>query len=211
MAHNAEDKSSWAKFTQCRQRVRERKRPSRQRKHIIDWRVFPCTAKTRASISGKHPGNCTPSKLWLHRTNGPPRGHWRISAVWRGISQLAHIDERRTHITTWKRAWWWSTIIYDIIYRSELGGICAGLAVIGVRTRSECINIRSVRLVCNNEAAVKRCNQKLTSSIYHNTESDWGLLKTFHILQDEWCKEIPTQVQWVKGHADKENREMTWD
>jgi hypothetical protein len=40
-------------------------------------------------------------------------------------------------------------------YRSELGGICAGMAVIGTMARSGKINIRSVRLVCDNEAAVK--------------------------------------------------------
>jgi hypothetical protein len=89
--------------------------------------------------------------------------------------------------------------LYMTSYRSELGGICAGLAVIGVLARSVRINVRTVRLVCDNEAATKQCNQKLTSSIYHNTESDWDLLKTFHSLQYEWCKEISTKVQWVKG------------
>jgi hypothetical protein len=63
------------------------------------------------------------------------------------------------------------------LYRSELGGICAGLAAIGVLARSGRINLRSVRMVCDNKAAVKRCNQKLTASIYHNTECDWDLLK----------------------------------
>jgi hypothetical protein len=72
--------------------------------------------------------------------------------------------------------------LYMTSYRSELGGICAGLAVIGLLARSGRINIRTVRLVCDNEVAVKRCNQKLTSSIYHNTEGDRGLLKTFHSL-----------------------------
>jgi hypothetical protein len=101
--------------------------------------------------------------------------------------------------------------LYMTSYRSELGGICAGLAVIGVLARSGRIKIKSVRLVCNNEAAVKRCNQKLTSSIYHNTESDWDLLKTFHSLQNEWCKEISTKFQWVKGHAGREDRVLTRD
>jgi hypothetical protein len=96
-------------------------------------------------------------------------------------------------------------------YRSELGGICAGLAVIGVLARSGRINLRSVRMVCNNEAAVNRCNQKLTASIYHNTECDWDLLKTYHTLRDEWCRDIPTKVQWVKGHADREGRDLTRD
>jgi hypothetical protein len=100
---------------------------------------------------------------------------------------------------------------YMTSYRSELGGICAGLAVKGVLARSGCINIRSIRLVCDNEATVKQCNQKLTTSIYHNTESDWDLLKKYHILQHKWCKEIPTKVQWVKGYVNKENRELTRD
>jgi hypothetical protein len=37
-------------------------------------------------------------------------------------------------------------------YRSELGGICAGMAFIGTMTRSGEINSRSVRFVCDNEA-----------------------------------------------------------
>jgi hypothetical protein len=57
----------------------------------------------------------------------------------------------------------------------------------------------------------KRCNQKLTSSIYQNTENDWDLLKTFHSLQDDWCKEISTKVQWVKGHAGREDMALTQD
>jgi hypothetical protein len=99
--------------------------------------------------------------------------------------------------------------LYMTSYRSELGGICAGLAVICVLTRSGRIKIRTVRLICDNEAAVKRRNQKLTSSIYHNRESDWNLLKMLPSLQDEWCKEILTKVQWVKGHADREDRALT--
>jgi hypothetical protein len=65
--------------------------------------------------------------------------------------------------------------------------------------------------VCDNDAAVKWCNQKLNSSIYHNTESDWDLLKTFHSLQDGWYKEIPTKVQWVKGQAGREDRALIRD
>jgi hypothetical protein len=41
------------------------------------------------------------------------------------------------------------------LYRSELGGVCAGMAVIGMMARSGEINTRSVRLVCDNEAAVQ--------------------------------------------------------
>jgi hypothetical protein len=68
--------------------------------------------------------------------------------------------------------------LYMTSYRSELGGICAGLAAIGVLARSGRINLRSVKMFCDNEEEVKRCNQKLTASIYRNTESDWDLLKT---------------------------------
>jgi hypothetical protein len=49
--------------------------------------------------------------------------------------------------------------LYMTSYRSVLGGICARLAVIGVLARSGQINIRTVRRVCDNEAAVKRCNK----------------------------------------------------
>jgi hypothetical protein len=99
--------------------------------------------------------------------------------------------------------------LYMTSYRSELGGICAGLTVIGVLARSGRINLRSVRMVCDNEAAAKRCNQKLTVSIYHNTESDWDVLKTYHTLHDELCRDIQTNVQWVKGNADRGGRELT--
>jgi hypothetical protein len=91
--------------------------------------------------------------------------------------------------------------LYITSYRSELGGICAGLAAIGVLVRSGRINLQSDRMVCDNKEAVNRCNQKLTASIYHNTECDWDLLKTYHTLHDEWCRDIPTEVQLVKVHA----------
>jgi hypothetical protein len=89
-------------------------------------------------------------------------------------------------------------------YWLELGGICAGLAVIGTLPRSGEINLQSVRMVCNNEAEVKRCHQNLTASIYHNTESYWDLITRYHMLSGKWCKDIQTKVQWVNGHADHE-------
>jgi ribonuclease HI len=101
--------------------------------------------------------------------------------------------------------------LYMTSYRSELGGICTGLSAIGVLARYGRINLRSVRMVCDNEAAVKQCNQTLTASKYHNTESDWDLLKTYHTLRNKWYRDIPTKVQWVKGHADREARELTQD
>jgi hypothetical protein len=101
--------------------------------------------------------------------------------------------------------------LYMTSYRSELGGFYGGLAAIGVLARSDIINLRSARMVWDNEAAVKRCNQKLIASIYHNIKCDWDLLKTYHTIHDEWCRDIPTKVQWVKGHADRDGRDMTRD
>jgi hypothetical protein len=94
-------------------------------------------------------------------------------------------------------------------YRSKLGGICAGMAVIGTMERSGKINMRSVRFVCDNEAAVKRCNQKQTKSVLHNTEGDWDLVSTYQDIKRQWCANIEVSVRWVKGHADREGRPLT--
>jgi ribonuclease HI len=94
-------------------------------------------------------------------------------------------------------------------YRSELGGVCAGMAVIGTIARSEEINIRSVRFVCDNEAEVKLCNQKQTKSMFHNTEGDWDLVSTYRDLKRQWCNNIDVSFRWVKGHADREGRPLT--
>jgi hypothetical protein len=49
------------------------------------------------------------------------------------------------------------------------------MAVIGKMARSGKINIRSVRFMCDNEAAVKRCNEKQTKSVFHvNTSGKAG-------------------------------------
>jgi hypothetical protein len=94
-------------------------------------------------------------------------------------------------------------------YRSALGGVCAGIAVIGTMAISGKINIRSVRFVCDNEAAVKRCNQKQTKSVFHNIEGDWDLVSTYRDLERQWCNNIYVSVRWVKGHADREGRPLT--
>jgi ribonuclease HI len=94
-------------------------------------------------------------------------------------------------------------------YRSELGGVCAGMAVIGTMERSGEINIRSVRFVCDNEAAVKRCNQKQMKRVFHNTEGDWDLVSTYRDLKQQWCNNIDVSVVWVKGHVDREGLLLT--
>jgi hypothetical protein len=65
-------------------------------------------------------------------------------------------------------------------YRSELGGIASGLAVIGTLVRSGKIKVKSVKLVCDNEAAVKACKRKRTQSVFHRTEGDHDLVSTIH-------------------------------
>jgi ribonuclease HI len=94
-------------------------------------------------------------------------------------------------------------------YRSELGGIASGLAVIGTLVRSGKIKVKSVKLVCNNEAAVKACTRKRTQSIFHRTEGDHDLISTIHYLQDNWCQNFEVKYEWVKGHADDLDREPT--
>jgi hypothetical protein len=94
-------------------------------------------------------------------------------------------------------------------YRSELGVICAGMAVIGRMARSGKINISSVRFVRDNEAAVKRCNQKQTKSVFHNTEGEWDLVSTYRYLKRHWCNNIYVSVRWVKGDADREGQPLT--
>jgi hypothetical protein len=67
-------------------------------------------------------------------------------------------------------------------YRSELGGIASGLSVIGTLVRSGKIKVKSVKLVCDNEAAVKICTRKRTQSVFHRTEGDHDLVSTYSYL-----------------------------
>jgi ribonuclease HI len=92
-------------------------------------------------------------------------------------------------------------------YRSELGGITSGLAVIGTLVRSGKIKVKSVKLVCDNEAAVKVCTRKITLSIFYRTEGDHYLVSTIQYLQDTWCQDFDIKYEWVKGHADDLDRE----
>jgi hypothetical protein len=53
-----------------------------------------------------------------------------------------------------------------ISYRSELGVIASGLAVLGKLIRSGKIKVKSVKLVCDNEAAIKACKRKRKQSMF---------------------------------------------
>jgi hypothetical protein len=66
------------------------------------------------------------------------------------------------------------------------GGVCAGMTVIGTMAISGVINIIHVRFVCDNEEEVKHCNQKQTKSVFHNTEGDWDLARTYRGLKKQW-------------------------
>jgi ribonuclease HI len=94
-------------------------------------------------------------------------------------------------------------------YRYELGGIESGLAIIGTLVRSGKIKVKSVKLVCDNEAAIKACKRKRTQSVFHRTEGDHDLIYTIHYLQEHWCQDMEVNHEWVKGHYDDLNRDPT--
>jgi hypothetical protein len=68
-------------------------------------------------------------------------------------------------------------------YRSELGGIAIGLAVIGTLFRFRKIKVKTAKFVCDNEAAIKACRRKRTKRVFHRTEGDHDLISTIHFLQ----------------------------
>jgi ribonuclease HI len=94
-------------------------------------------------------------------------------------------------------------------YRSELGGIASGIAVIGTLVRSGKIKVKSVKLVCDNKAAIKACKRNRTQRVFHRTEGDHDLISTIHYLHEHWCQDTEVHYEWVKGHAENLNRDPT--
>jgi hypothetical protein len=94
-------------------------------------------------------------------------------------------------------------------YRSELGGVAAGLAVLGTLSRSGLINIASTAFLCANKSAVLSTNRPLIYSIFHRIEGYHDLVSTIKDLQENWCRGMDITYEWVKGHADDLNRELT--
>jgi ribonuclease HI len=92
-------------------------------------------------------------------------------------------------------------------YRSELGGIASRLAGIDTLVRSGKIKVKPVKLVCDNEAAIKACKRKRTQSVFHRTEGNHDLISTIHYLQESWCQDTEVHYEWVKGHTDDLNRD----
>jgi hypothetical protein len=93
-------------------------------------------------------------------------------------------------------------------YRSELGGVAAGLAVPGTLSRSGLINIAATTFLCDNEYAVLSTNRPLTDSIFHHIGGDLDLVSTIKYLQENWCRGLDITYEWAKGHADDLNREL---
>jgi hypothetical protein len=96
-------------------------------------------------------------------------------------------------------------------YRSELGGLVAGLTVLGTLFRSGTLNIRSIRFICDNESAVNAARRPTSESIFHNTRCDWDLIAMIQDLIVLWCKGIALSFHWVKGHADRIDLPLTRD
>jgi hypothetical protein len=94
-------------------------------------------------------------------------------------------------------------------YRSELGGVTAGLAVLGTLSMSGLMNISSMTFLCDNASAILSANRPLTDSIFHRIEGDHDLVSTIKYLQENWCRGMDITYKWVKGHADDLNRELT--
>jgi hypothetical protein len=94
-------------------------------------------------------------------------------------------------------------------YRSELGGVAAGLAVLGTLSRSGFINIASSTLLCDNESAILSTNRPPTDSIFHRVEGDHDIVSTIKDLQENWCRVLDITYDWVKGHADDLIREIS--
>jgi hypothetical protein len=95
--------------------------------------------------------------------------------------------------------------------QSELGGLVAGLAILGTLFRSGSLNILSIRFICDNESAVTVARRPKSESIFHNTRCDWDLIVTIQDLILRWCKGIALSFHWVKGHADQIYRPLTRD
>jgi hypothetical protein len=74
-------------------------------------------------------------------------------------------------------------------YRSELGGIASVLAIIGILVRSGKIKVKSIKLMCDNKAAIKACKRKCTQSVLHRTEGNHDLISTIYYLQESWCQD----------------------
>jgi hypothetical protein len=96
---------------------------------------------------------------------------------------------------------------YMTSHISELGGIIAGLAAIGMLHRSGLVCLRHIKCVCDNSAAIIAAKRTVTQSIFHRLKSDYDMISTMKFLQGNWCKDYNITYEWVNGHADRGNEE----
>jgi hypothetical protein len=87
--------------------------------------------------------------------------------------------------------------------RSELGGIIAGLTVLGTILCSGRTNVRSIKFICDNSAAIMASKRDLTQSIFHRIEGNHDLITMMKYLQLNWFNNTQVKHVWVKGHADR--------
>jgi hypothetical protein len=87
--------------------------------------------------------------------------------------------------------------------------MATGLAVLGTLSRSGLINIASTTFLCDNASAILLANRPLTDIIFHRIEGDHDLVSTIKDLQENWCRGMDIPYEWIKGHADDLNRELT--
>jgi hypothetical protein len=96
---------------------------------------------------------------------------------------------------------------YMTSYRSELGGIITGLAVLGTLVRSGLINARRIKFICDYSAAILASKREVTQSIFRRSEGDHDLIATMKYLQHNWCTNTEVTYAWVKCHADRGDQE----
>jgi hypothetical protein len=84
-------------------------------------------------------------------------------------------------------------------YRSEVGALSAGFAVLGTLARLGLINIRLVKCVCDNTSAILTSNRQPSNSIFYNTETDYDIISTIHELQEMWCNNL--EINYVGSRS----------
>jgi hypothetical protein len=94
-------------------------------------------------------------------------------------------------------------------YRSELGDISSGIAVIVTLVRSGKIKVKTVRFLCDNEAAIKACKRKRTQSVFYRTEGNNDLISKINFFQEHWSQDTDIHYEWLKVHADELDRDPT--
>jgi hypothetical protein len=89
---------------------------------------------------------------------------------------------------------------YMASYRSELGGIISGIAVLGTLLRSGRINARSIKFICDNSTTILASKKILKQRIFHKTEGDHDFIAIMKYLQHSWCNNTEVMHMWVKGN-----------